>query len=165
MKHLDVNYINIFSEYKVWAEDDDYFFVTDYDIKYLVSFDKEDTPRYNAYWFNLSNMNHQASPRDTKVAQTVICVIEEFFRQNPDILLYICSTDKGQQAQRARLFLSWFNRADQQKRFIIKTAEMKGEEPKTKEYVAIIIPRIHPKADEALAWFDEETTMFNAMKP
>ena len=165
MNRLDVNYINIFSDYHVWAEGDDYYFITDYDIKYLVTFDLEDNTYFDAYWFSLNNMNHHASPRDAKIAQTVICIIEEFFRQNPDILLYICSTDKGQQAQRARLFLSWFERADQQKRFFVKTAEIKGEEPGTKEYVALIIPQTHPKAVEALNWFDQETAMFISMKP
>ena len=84
---------------------------------------------------------------------------------NPDILLYMCSTAGGQQAQRARLFAGWFNKAGQQERYILRTAEIQGEEPNTKEYVAIIVPRSHPKAEEALAWFDHETAMFNSMKP
>lgn len=80
-------------------------------------------------------------------------------------MLYMCSTVGNQQAQRARLFSYWFNKAGQQERYYFKTAEVKGEEPETKEYVAIIIPRNHPKAEDALAYFDEETAMFNAMKP
>lgn len=50
-----------------------------------------------------------------------------FFRQNPDILLYMCSTDDGQQAQRARLFLRWFNGAKQQEQYVIRTTEVKGD--------------------------------------
>ena len=165
MNRLDVNYINIFSDYTVWAEGDNLYFVTDYDIKYLVCFDKEETPRFDAYWFSLANMNQKDSPRDAKVAQTVLCIIEEFFRTNPDIMLYMCSTVGNQQAQRARLFSFWFNKAGQQERYYFKTAEVKGEEPGTKEYVAIIVPRNHPQAEEALAHFYEETSMFNAMKP
>ena len=95
----------------------------------------------------------------------MFCVIEEFFRCNPDVLLYICSTAGGQQAQRARLFTRWFNRAEQQERYILKTAEVKGEEHNAKEYVALIIPCNHPHVDDILAWFDEETAMFNSMKP
>ena len=59
MNRLDVNYINIFSDYTVWAEGDNLYFVTDYDIKYLVCFDKEETPRFDAYWFSLANMNQK----------------------------------------------------------------------------------------------------------
>ena len=65
----------------------------------------------------------------------------------------------------ARLFSYWFNKAGQQERYYFKTAEVKGEKPGTKEYVAIIIPRNHPQAEETLAFFDEETAMFNSMKP
>ena len=110
-------------------------------------------------------MSGEASPNDLKIWQTVFCVIEEFFRENPDILLYLCSTQGGQQAQRARLFSYWFNKAGQQKRYYFKTVEVIGEVPGTKEYVAIIIPRNHPQAEEALAFFDDETALFNAMKP
>ena len=77
----------------------------------------------------------------------------------------MCSTAGEQQAQRARLFSYWFNKAGQQKRYYFRTVEVKGEEPGTVEYVAIIIPRNHPKAEEVLAVFDQETGMFNAMKP
>jgi len=59
----------------------------------------------------------------------------------------------------------WFNKAGQQERYYFRTVEIKGEEPGTKEYVAIIIPRNHPKAEEILVVFDKETGMFNAMKP
>ena len=87
---------------------------------------------------------------------------------NPDILLYMCSTAGEQQAQRARLFSYWFNKAGQQERFYFKTAEVKGDDPQRKdnrEYVAIIIPRSHPNAEKALAAFEAETAMFNSMKP
>ena len=66
------------------------FFFTDYGVEYSVTFDDDANPYYTAYWFNLSNMNNVDSPGDKKIAQTVICIIEEFFNQNPDILLYMC---------------------------------------------------------------------------
>ena len=48
---------------------------------------------------------------------------------------------------------------------LFKTAKIKGEEPGTKEYVAIIIPRNHPQAEDVIAWFDHDTQMFDSMKP
>jgi hypothetical protein len=125
----------------------------------------EDNPNFVAYWFNLVNMSGAASPSDKKVWQTVFCIIEGFFHANPDILLYMCSTAGEQQAQRARLFSYWFNKAGQQERYYFKTAEIKGEEPGTKEYVAIIVPRNHPQAEDVVAWFDHDTQMFDSMKP
>lgn len=165
MKCLDLNFINLFSSYHVWEEDGYYFFETDNDLKYLVDFTLEDNPKIVAYWFNLVNMSHAASPNDNKIWQTVFCIIEAFFRANPDILLYMCSTVGGQQAQRARLFAYWFSKAGQQERYFFRTVEVKGEEPRTKDYVAVIIPRIHPHAKDFLEFFEAETAMFNMMKP
>lgn len=113
-------------------------------------------------------MSGAASPKDTKIWQTVFCIIEEFFRNNPNILLYICSTAGHQQAQRARLISYWFQKAKQQERYYFKTAEIKGDDAKDdidKEYVAIIVPRNHPQAEDILSFFEEETSMFNSMKP
>lgn len=165
MNRLDLNLINLFSSYHVWEESNRFFFETDYGLKYFVDFTLEDDPKFVAYWFNLVNMSGAASPNDKKIWQTVFCVIEGFFRANPDILLYMCSTAGEQQAQRARLFSYWFNKAGQQERYNFKTIEVRGEEPGTKEYVAVIIPRIHPHAQEFLDFFDKETAMFNEMKP
>lgn len=108
MTQLNVDTVNIFSPYSIWVRGDEYVFTTDNGIEYSVTFDEEDNFEYKAYWFNLTNLSHHKSPGDVKIAQTVICIIEEFFRQNPNILLYLCSTDGGQQAQRSRLFLRWF---------------------------------------------------------
>ena len=168
MNSLDIAFINIFSPYKVWNRGNVYYFETDRGCRYSVDFDTDDNSIYTAYWFNLNNLDHLASPNDVKIFQTVLCVIEEFFRVNPHILLYICSTAGGQQAQRARLFSYWFSKARQQERFIFKTAEITGGDPMDKhlkEYVAIIIPRSHPQAEEIIAFFNEETAMFNSMKP
>lgn len=165
MNRIHLNLINLFSSYRVWEESDNFYFETDYGLKYFVDFTLEDNPKFTAYWFNLVNMSGMASPNDTKIWQTVFCIIEGFFHANPDILLYMCSTDGEQQTQRARLFAYWFNKAGQQERYYFKTVEVKGEEPGTKEYVAVIIPRIHPQAKEFLEFFDDETAMFNEMKP
>jgi len=167
METLNVTRININAPYKVWNEGDIYRFETDNGIKYLVDFELDGNPFYTAYWFNLTNPEHTKSPGDVKIAQTVVCIIEEFFRQNPEVLLYMCSTDKGQQAQRSRLFLHWFNGYEQQKRYVIKSTEVKGIDPDgkpRKEYVALIVPRVHPLLDEIIERFEEEVQMFNDNK-
>jgi len=162
---LEIAFINVFSPYKVWNKGEVLFFENDKGCRYSIDFEAVEHPVLHAYWFSLTNLGQIASHHDVKIMQTVFCVIDEFFRSNPDILLYMCSTAGEQQAQRARLFSFWFNKAGQQERYFFKTAEVNGEEPGAKEYVAIIIPRNHPQAEEALSYFDEETAMFNAMKP
>ena len=89
MNPLDIDAINTYSPYPVWNKEDEYLFKTDNGIEYSVSFDEEENFEYKSYWFNLTNISHEKSPGDVKIAKTVICIIEEFFCQNPDILLYL----------------------------------------------------------------------------
>ena len=115
MNNLDTERINEYAPYKVEMESGQYIFETDHNILYGVSFDEDMMPgSLKAYWFNLTNHSQKASPRDSKIRATVILIIEEFFRSNPDILLYMCDSADNQQAQRSRLFLHWFNAYGQQ---------------------------------------------------
>lgn len=164
MNRLDLEAINSRSPYDVHAVGDQYVFVTDTGIEYHVDFELDSNPYYTAYWLNLANPGQQKSPGDKKIPQTVICIIEEFFRQNPDIMLYMCSTANNQQAQRARLFLHWFNGYKQQQLYLIKAVEVKGDD-KRRDYVALIIQRTNPQLDEIIARFDSEIAMFNDFKP
>lgn len=168
MNALDINRININSPYKVWAEGFVLHFETENDIRYAVDFDSEDNLPYAAYWLNLTNESHKSSPSDRLIPKTLICIVEEFFRQNPDILLYMCSTDSNQQAQRSRLFLRWFNGYAQQQKYVILAADVPGydsDDKPTKEYVAIIVPRSHPQLQAVIDLFDEQIAMFRANKP
>ena len=133
-----------------------------------MDFELDSNPFFTAYWFNLANPNHMKSPNDVKIGQTVICIIEEFFRVNPEVLLYMCSTDDGQQAQRNRLFLRWFNGYEQQKRYVIRAADVRSVDPEgrpSKDYVALIVQRTHPLLEEIVSRFDDEIRMFNDNKP
>lgn len=49
------------------------------------------------------------SQRDPRIRDTVIAVLEEFFKQDYVTLVYICDTHDGRQASRQRLFSTWFN--------------------------------------------------------
>ena len=168
MNRLDIEVINSHSPYDVHYDARQYVFVTDTGIEYHVDFELDSNPYFTAYWFNLANPQHQKSPGDVKIAQTVICIIEEFFRMNPEVLLYMCSTDSGQQAQRARLFLRWFNGYEQQKRYAIRSYDVNSTDAEgkpAKDYVALIIQRTNPRLDEIIARFDSEVAMFNDYKP
>lgn len=169
MNALNLEMVNAHAEYQVFlSQTGKYIFKTDFDIIYAVDLELDANPYYTAYWFNLTNPEHAKSPGDVKIAQTVVCIIEEFFRLNPEVLLYMCSTDKGQQAQRSRLFLHWFNGYEQQKHYLIRSTEIRGIGPDNKpikEYVALIIQRTHPLLDEIVQRFDDEIQMFNDNKP
>jgi hypothetical protein len=163
MKALDIVRLQLSSPYTIVREGDEYLFRTDRDILYAVSFQIYDAiPGLTAYWFDLSNRSHRSSPNDAKVRETVIAIIEEFFFQNPDILLYMCDTADEQQAMRARLFLRWFNGYEQQKKYAIRTAVLKDEG--VESYIALIIQRSHPQFEEITSLFDTEIAMFQENK-
>ena len=163
MKALDTARLQLSAPYTIVQEGEEYLFRTDTDILYAVSFQIYDAiPGLSAYWFDLSNRSHKASPNDTKVRETVIAIIEEFFYQNPDILLYMCDTADEQQAMRARLFLRWFNGYEQQKKYVIRTVVLKDEG--IESYIALIIQRSHPQFEEIINLFDTEIAMFQENK-
>jgi hypothetical protein len=164
MKALELNILNRLAPYEVELRDGEYYFHTDFDIVYSAEFKYE--PAFGgtpAYWFDLTNRSGKASPNDPKVRDTVIRIIIEFFRANPDILLYMCDNANDQQAQRNRLFLRWFMGEEQSKHYVIKTAVVEDEG--MENFIAIIVPRIHPYMNEAIAYFDAEIEMFKSNKP
>ena len=65
MKPLDTQRLLLNSPYTVESVGDEYRFKTDYNILYAVSFKEEEffSP-IPAYWFDLSNRSHRASPND-----------------------------------------------------------------------------------------------------
>lgn len=164
MNPLDQALLSRLAPYTVVLIDDEYCFHTDYGIDYAVAFSPE--PSFGglpAYWFDLSNRSSKASPNDPKVRETVIRIIIEFFRANPDILLYMCDNANDQQAQRNRLFLRWFTGAEQSKHYYIKTAVVTDEN--MENFIAIIVPRHHPYLYDIMAHFDSEIAMFQEGKP
>ncbi len=164
MNTLDLVRLRQRTPYSVWADGDVYLFKTDFDIVYAVDFKEDFSFGGNpAYWFALTNRSQKPSPGDPKVKETVICILEEFFCTNPDILLYMCDTADDQQAQRDRLFLRWFNQAAQRQHYVIKTAQVIDEG--IMNYIAIIIPRSHPDLEAIIRHFDEEIRMFRDDKP
>ena len=164
MNPLDIERLFLSCPYPVKRNGDEYTFKTDSGIVYSVDFKEELTfDPIPAYWFDLMNRSQKASPSDPKVRETVIRIIVEFFRANPDIMLYMCDSANDQQAQRNRLFLRWFTGSEQSKRFFIKT-EMVVDEG-MENYIAIIVPRSHPYLKDILARFDAEIAMFRTNKP
>ena len=162
MNKLNLSQINILAPYPVWYEGAELLFKTDHNILYSAAFELDDMLNIKAYWFRITNRSGKKSPNDKKVQQTIIHIIEEFFRTNPDILLYICDNANEQQAQRDRLFLRWFNAYEQKKKYVIRTAVVIDED--TSNYVALIVPNAHPLLSDILSTFDNEISMFQNNK-
>ena len=61
-----------------------------------------------SYQFCIHNDNHIHGSYDNKISTTIIAIIEEFFLQNLNVLLYICDTSDNREEVRNRLFIRWF---------------------------------------------------------
>ena len=111
MRPLSLQNINAASPYHVkdGMEEGFYEFFTIHDVHYSVGFMADDLlMNEEAYQLIIANVNHHVSPRDSKVRDTVIEIVDEFFRVNNTTLLYICETGDGKQTMRNRLFQYWF---------------------------------------------------------
>lgn len=118
-------------------------FDTDYGVSYNIGFDPDESIwQDGAYQFYIANANKKTSPNDYKIKETILIVIEEFFRSNPSILLYLCETGDLKQAARNRLFTRWFNTGHYKETFYFKHACIVAEG--VENYAAIIVQRSNP---------------------
>ena len=112
MNVLSLETINASVPYlvKTSKEEGFYEFITSHDVHYSIGFLEDDLLlKEDAYQLIIANVNHRSSPRDAKVRDTVIGIVDEFFRVNNTTLLYICETGDGKQSMRSRLFEYWFS--------------------------------------------------------
>lgn len=111
MNALSLEIINAVVPYHVKesVEEGFYEFFTIHDVHCSIGFVEDDIlMKEDAYQLIIANVNHRASPRDAKVRDTVLAIVDEFFRVNNTTLLYICETGDGKQSMRNRLFQYWF---------------------------------------------------------
>ena len=160
---IDIENFNQRSPYKVVASciSGFYEFTTDYDVQYQIGF-MPDTSiiQENAYQFIITNVNNRVSPNDAKVKDTVITMIDEFFRKNNDTLLYICETGDGKQAMRNRLFHYWFSLYENSQNLICMSSSVTDEEGIV-NYATIILRNDNPKLSEIIAEYTETIQLLN----
>lgn len=161
---IDLERYNSLSPYSAtWnARNGFYEFTTDYGVHYSVGFIREDIAlqRHEVYQFVIANTNHRPSPRDEKVRQAIVLMIDEFFRQNNTTMLYICETTDGKQAMRHRLFQHWFSRENQTGNYSYHTATITDEEGII-NYATIITRNDHPELVDVIQDFIETVQLLN----
>lgn len=157
MNALNLEQINSRAPYQVSQEGVNpgiFYFVTDYGVEYeiVIKANNVFVPS-GAYVLDIINIWNNTSPGDVKFRQTLMAIVEEFFRQNNDVMLYVTETKDAKQAFRNRLFVRWFNTYEHRERFFIKTAE--GEMEGQMNFMAIISRRDNPNLKKAIEEFDE----------
>lgn len=155
MKNLNLARINERAPYEVWqTSEGDFNFQTEFDVLFRISFRIEQTIwEDGAYEFSIINQNQKSSPNDKKVRDTIFVIIEEFFENNPNILLYQCETGDDRQDMRDRLFLRWFKEYEHSDRFYIQVSSIIAE--KVTNYTAMIVEKTNPQLESIIKDFDD----------
>ena len=155
MKNLNLARINERAPYEVWqTSEGDFNFQTEFDVLFRISFRIEQTIwEDGAYEFSIINQNQKSSPNDKKVRDTIFVIIEEFFENNPNILLYQCETGDDRQDMRDRLFLRWFKEYEHSDRFYIQVSSIIAE--KVTNYTAMIVEKSNPQLETIIKDFDD----------
>lgn len=151
--------------YELILSGENFMFHTDFGIHYSVSFNKEDIVLGGCVTYQLiiRKIEEVKSSHDPKVEATILAIINEFFRSNNEIMLYLCDTSDGREESRDRLFLSWFERHAQKERFTICRAHTTVEGEGL--FLCIIIDNRNPKLKAIVEDFKEKADMLTEEKP
>lgn len=163
MNTLNLNTINKTSPYLVTANEvgDSYAFTTDSGVEFSIAFMPDDLVQSDdSYEFIIANLNGKKSPRDRKVRDTIVAIMEEFFNANSATILFLCSTKDGKQMMRGRLFKNWFDSYEYRNRFTMVTSTL-VDEYGIDNIAAVIIRNDNPKLRQVLAEFGETIEMFS----
>lgn len=165
MIQLSLDAINEHAHYYVMLSPrGGYIFETEGGIHYTISFE-EDTPigGCNTFQFVIEKMEKVRSGYDAKIEQTILAILNEFFVEHLDVLLYMCDDSDGREANRNRLFLTWFKRHAAPDRFTIRTASAIVEGRGF--YAAIIVENRNPLLETIIADFEMTAQALTAGKP
>lgn len=141
--------------YKVWAarRENEYNFISEYGVLYGVGFSEEmEIAGISAYQFSFARVNDVHGRFDHNIRRTLMAIISEFFNANNDIMIYICDTSDGRESSRNKLFLKWFDDAEAQERFVIRTAHANIEGQGF--YTALIVEKRNPCLEAILQDFE-----------
>ena len=163
MNSLSLHAVNASSSYEVSAVNDGcYQFFTDYGVHCTVEFVLDDSLlSHETYHLVIVNVNHQKSPSDVKVRDTIIAIIDEFFIENNTTLLYICETGDKKQALRNRLFERWFSTYERKAQYTFVASSLKDEEG-IENYTAIIVRNDNPELSAIIAEFTETISLLSS---
>ena len=165
MIELSLEQINTQSPYEVsYAPNGDFVFATSLGIHYLISFESEQpVGGCDTFQFVIQKLDQQRSPHDAKIELAILAILDVFFKEHLDVLLYMCDDSDGREANRNRLFLTWFKKHAAPERFTIRTAsaivEGKGF------YAAIIVENRNPKLQTIIDDFDQTAETLTNGKP
>jgi len=161
---LSLKAINSHSPYRVVVNNGDYDFITRDGVRYSASF-LEDVSLggCDTYQFGFRKKEDAHTNYDANVKATLLAIINQFFIENENVLLYICDTSDGREAKRNRLFLRWFEEFANPEYFTMRSANAIVEGQGF--YAAIIVENSNPKLEAIINDFNRSAESLTAGKP
>lgn len=124
-------------------------FVTDQQICYKVGFHKATFFMCEgAYLFFIDNVDGEHGAYDPKILDVITLILEEFFSQEPNVMLYICDPADQRQAARDRLYHLWFYDYARNHEMTLYSDCVTFKD--TKYYTGILLRHDHPIHDMIL---------------
>lgn len=163
MVTLSVDRINASSPYRVFASVDEGFveFTTDYGVRYSVGFYlTSGLISYDTYQFYIINVNHQRSPRDRKLKDTIMAIVCDFFVSGDSAMLYLCDTGDERQSMRNRLFEYWARTSCIQYDISIMSACLTDSEG-VRNYASLLLRTDNPYYSEIIAEFTQTVKLLD----
>lgn len=155
MNALSLNRINEFSPYTITEGDatGTFRFFSEKGVHYAIDFIPDDLIiTGESYQLIIANLNNVKSPRDAKVRDSILAIVDEFFNKNQSTLLYICETGDGKQGMRSRLFEYWFETYRYKAQFTMLTSSIVDEEGIV-NFATLIIRNDNPLLTEIVTEF------------
>lgn len=129
-------------------------FVTDHQIHYAVGFYKDTFfMEEGAYHFFIDNIKHEHASYDPKILDVVTVILEEFFSQEPTVMLYICDPTDERQAARDRLYHLWFYDYARSHEMTLFSDSVTFRQ--VKYYAGILMRHDHPLHDIILSYYQD----------
>lgn len=152
---LSADNLNHRSPYQLAQVNDMTFsFVTDQQIHYNVGFYKDTYfMDEGAYHFFIDNSENEHGAYDPKILDVVTVILEEFFSQEPTVMLYICDPTDKRQAARDRLYHLWFYDYARNHEMTLFSDSVTFKN--TKYYAGILLRHDHPLHDMILAYYQD----------
>ena len=90
-----------------------------------------------------------------------MAIVEEFFRVNESILLYLCETGDGKQAMQKRLFDYWLSAYDHKSGFSILSSSLVDADG-VWNFASIIVKNDNPHLKEIASEFMETVNLLSS---
>ena len=151
-----------------------YNFVTKNKILYRVAFIVDETfssisgdDIQNIYQFVVEKANANIEQYDPKVSKTIGNIIEQFFNQKENSLIYISSNDKNKSRQRHKIFDRWY-RSSKSKNDIIKIDNIitikSNDIEVDKIYTSFLLHKENPNKEKIIAIYNKIEHFLNEEK-